>query len=520
MEFAPKTPSNESEPDDDDEKNGKKKKSPLRAPLPVAGEDSPKTETSLTSKGIGGAIIEGLRQKKATEAGSGGGKERPTDATATEIAAVQTENETGETPGTSPVSGVASGEAEASGNGDISDTEDESSYERLPSQELPLNGLSGGEVVLHLNGPVGEHVVPLQDESFGIKSKGANQEGGASVSVPETVPDSLDATPTPPYSAEVSPNSWFASMQGMESVPPKREESTRQQPVSAITNPVFSPESPDVLPASPYNEPTYPTGVVYDSLHERAATKKEVVDAVQSAKAQGVGQGLATGLLAGGVYEHFKHKRREKKREKQVEVHQKQLAEARKAYAAELGSREAERLQLTRENRAIQEQVKNIETRERVQIATAEKSVSPVATVEVPEQLVVPANHRIETSAWHAIEVDAKTGKAVENPTFQYGKEYYHERAQEIASVAPHASAAGEIALVAAAAQSSGAGQGSKTDSPVIPDASRRTTLPLGAPSGGRGAVQHPAGQGVSGGPLWVWLLVLVVIIGCIIAAL
>ncbi|MBA2279533.1 hypothetical protein H0V99_03805 [Candidatus Saccharibacteria bacterium] len=39
--------------------------------------------------------------------------------------------------------------------------------------------------------------------------------------------------------------------------------------------------------------------------------------------------------------------------------------------------------------------------------------------------------HRVETSVWHRIEKDAKTGKVVENPELAYGKEFINEQRQE-----------------------------------------------------------------------------------------
>lgn len=50
--------------------------------------------------------------------------------------------------------------------------------------------------------------------------------------------------------------------------------------------------------------------------------------------------------------------------------------------------------------------------------------------VEVEER-DVPDDRRVETSAWHNIEVDKKTGKAVENPTVEYGEEFKREQEQE-----------------------------------------------------------------------------------------
>lgn len=70
-----------------------------------------------------------------------------------------------------------------------------------------------------------------------------------------------------------------------------------------------------------------------------------------------------------------------------------------------------------------------------------------------PEQLHLPKGHRIERSAWHNIEVDVRTGRAVENSAIEYGEEYYKERAHEGRIVKDNVGAAATgVALAAVAA--------------------------------------------------------------------
>lgn len=534
MESAPHIPSGEHEPDDDKEDGKKKKKPPFRAPPPISDTAGVETEKPYIPKGIGDAIFEGFGKKAQSERpakAEEGKEESPSETASAESTAQDLPPTAGEGAGPSaPIEGAPDVDLHNEDDPIAAETEDDDVYEALPSQELPLDGVGGGEFVLHLNGPVAERVVPLQGEP------GPGVEAGETA-VPE-ISDETETTPADdepealaasatPNATEAYQNPWFTPTQSAESTPPPPQAPTPPPAAPAPTpSPVPSPMWAGGAPLSPFNQANYPNATPYVNPGEQAATKQEVADAVHRAKAAGVGQGLATGLLAGGAYEHFKHKRREKKREKQIAVHEKQLAEARKAYAIELETHETERLQQARQTAGMQERIQGLENRERAQVAAAEKPTIIPDAVAVPEQLVVPANHRIETSAWHAIEVDAKTGKAVENPAFQYGKEYYYERAQETAPVTPHASAAGEIALVAAAAQPVVSGQGSVADSPVIPNASQRTPLPLGGSNSqalaGQGTkpAQSGTNQAVSGGPLWVWLVVLGVLIVCIIAAL
>lgn len=85
---------------------------------------------------------------------------------------------------------------------------------------------------------------------------------------------------------------------------------------------------------------------------------------------------------------------------------------------------------------------------------TTKKARAEVVPAEKPEELNIPTDHRVETSAWHTYEVDGQ-GKAVSaaESSIDYGHEYYRERAAE---TGPKDSdnimgAAGEVALVAAA---------------------------------------------------------------------
>ncbi len=50
------------------------------------------------------------------------------------------------------------------------------------------------------------------------------------------------------------------------------------------------------------------------------------------------------------------------------------------------------------------------------------------------QRLQVPSDHHIEQSTWHNIEVDNKTGQAVEQPGFDYGQEFLQEQKAEVAS--------------------------------------------------------------------------------------
>jgi hypothetical protein len=67
----------------------------------------------------------------------------------------------------------------------------------------------------------------------------------------------------------------------------------------------------------------------------------------------------------------------------------------------------------------------------------------PIPELRPEHQLIteetykVEDGHRVETSAWHRIEIDEKTGKPVENPEVAYGNEFKREQRQEIFSETP-----------------------------------------------------------------------------------
>jgi len=67
------------------------------------------------------------------------------------------------------------------------------------------------------------------------------------------------------------------------------------------------------------------------------------------------------------------------------------------------------------------------------------------------ENLLLNPENRIETSAWHAIEVD-KAGHAVQDTNINYGHEYYQERGHESGpkDVTTRDSMTGAAALTAA----------------------------------------------------------------------
>lgn len=64
-----------------------------------------------------------------------------------------------------------------------------------------------------------------------------------------------------------------------------------------------------------------------------------------------------------------------------------------------------------------------------------------------------PAGHRYETSAWHRIEVDDKTGRLVEKPAHEYGEAFHQEQQQEkLVASAAKAQTAAQVGMTLLAA--------------------------------------------------------------------
>jgi hypothetical protein len=381
-------------------------------------------------------------------------------------------------------------------------------YEKLPSYEPEPVEFSGGEVILHLQGekPVAERVIPLHAEEEPEAEPEPSEEPGAAIPVFTTqVEQQRQGRAEAPEPAAA----------GGGEVPPIEPP---EIPTPAFEQPPEPPRPPAEL-LQPRPEDIYapaPAPNVTPTVlgSEQLVTKKEAEDAAYYAARAGQNRGLVTGLLVGGAYEHFKHKRREKRAQKRFKQQGKQLKEARQNYT----------FGLQEQARADQ----RIETLERQLGAPGKRFENPVRPEALPkgaaeqsrpdpeEQLHVPGGHRLETSAWHSIEVDAKTGKPVENPVFEYGREYYRERAQESAPIRQRDATAGEVALAAAAGVQ--APTGSTALPPVrIPDATTQGPPSAARTRDAKSSQNTTTEPAAAAGPLWPWLVALAATAVCLL---
>jgi hypothetical protein len=398
---------------------------------------------------------------------------------------------------------------------ETNDLDEAETYEPLKGYEAEPVEFSGGEVIIHLSGDrsVNERVVvpsnetsvtseelvtaTAQHEALVFIPQLEQQQYGHQSASPEMPSRETagggDIPPVPPH------NRPTASSEG-----PPEPQPTVYESVYPHSEDIY--ERPDALP-SPSNQP---------SVVEQGATKQDVEKAVYYAAKAGQNRGLLTGLLVFGGYEHFKHKRRERRQEKRFQKQAKQL----ETVGHELDFSQREHAQTRSEaNRRFASVEKRLNKVVKLDKLPNKKPVA--GDGQVIEQLDIPPDHRLESSAWHTIEVDSRTGKPVENPTFQYGHEYYRERAQEGTPTAQRNAAAGEVALVAAATE---AATKHITDTATaikpgyIPDATTQGPPISSSQAEANSKQKSPQKQSSTTGPLWPWLVALVVIAICLVA--
>jgi hypothetical protein len=630
MEVFPRSPFEMGSDPDEPGKTKRKKRGSLRLPIAaVEGDDQPaRTEqerperSAERGRGMFAALIEREREREASkqrEDAPGHGSTSPETSRETETAQAATDNTAG-----------------AQRNNEYTYVRAEDTLHEQPrAVHLAPNELSGGEVIIDLDRPVAERIIPLHGEQVTpvvestpravtptmerpVQSTEANLPAPVAEDLHvrqqvrsetgQTIP--LEATQT----LEVLPGSAAQAEQGVpvpgraEAAAPPAEAAPDYEP-PFIVPPAVREMAPSPVSVTPHEAtvvhaahmPPVPPAVIGAFAANAASmpgpeqlmSRSEITDAVQAASRQAGVRGLVTGLLAGGAYEHFKHRRREKRRDKHVRRQAKQLANARADYqfAASEQQRRQDRTEyrLRKTEARLQESEarsanvlqpasippRRFETQSGAQVPVGgggeRMPVTPVGH-EAPQRQgsprfeqvqptdmrpEVPPDHYIETSAWLAMEKDAKTGKLVENPSFQYGHEYYSERAQEGVPITQRTVAAGGAALAAAAtsertgdkkAHTTGpaaelpAGAGSASASSVgggggsVPTSGSTMTMPIptipSASTQGPPSAIHASqsanddqnrplqSESMSEQPLWPWVVALVVVVVALIAVL
>lgn len=399
-------------------------------------------------------------------------------------------------------------------------------YEELPLQEIRPNELGGGEFVLRLNGdePVAERVIPLRAETV-AESNPVEAFPEASEPVDEPLQAGHSSEKQPATEAIPTPELFAPEAAvgggGGEEPPTRRPEGPAPLPERPEPGPEPATPPLEVLQSSPLAEEsgsaTLPDVPPTRPASERPATKQEVEDALHRSAQIHEQRGLLGGLFFGTYFANRRLRRRQLRESKELSRQGKQIEQL----SQELHAAPGQENQLARQERRLAGLEKRFENPVRAERLIADKATEPAKLVqnpEHPEQLQIPEDHRLETSAWHAIEVDNKTGRPVEAPTFQYGHEYYRERAQEATPALERNAAAGEVALVAASGAASAAGTSASNPAGTVPPAYIPDASRQGSPSGGarekaKSALNSVTKSSPSAGPIWPWVVALVVVV-------
>jgi len=438
-------PEDQSDNSSEKKKKDSKKRDGFRVPLlPVEqgaekSKEEPKKLSALEEALAG--LATRRREEEARRAEESATESKTSDAedeTHAPIAAAEQETKESETP-ESQLAEKAAEVVEAEYAEDMTKAhEDEEPLRDGAEYIIP----SGGEVIYHSAGDVpAEEMVLFQRgaENEPARQPELHAEQPSAEFIPEETPESEHAPDAEPMA--------FPSIEAWPNAAHYEAERPAEHVVSA--------PQPAEAPVATYAEVLPPEQEIYTNPNERPATKSDlgpygpygegpatkraVEDAIYYATKSGQQRGLVTGLFAGGLYEHFKHRRREKKAEKRFNKQSKQHEAVEQNYKFGQQEQERQKSESNRELAASEKRYTDLEYRtaeelragqgqqpEKLMVRTPEQ-----VAAENPEQLVVQDGHRLEASAWHSIEIDNKTGKAVENPAFVYGEEFQHERAPE-----------------------------------------------------------------------------------------
>lgn len=589
-------------PEDDKEKKDKRKRrDKFAVPLPLSESEKSKNEKPEKPEPtpLDKAVAE-LALKKREEAAKQKAEEG-------EPAKKLEKPEQAEAPATEEEAAIAvAREKLVEARDDATDDTDKD--EKSEVYELPPTDLSGGEVIIHLQGDATreERVIPLpaagevkaaDDEPAAEKPEQPElpPEEPAETPSAETAPEPVapetaaggggEVPPTEPPETGIPtggapepPERPAASTgRGSEFVPPTARGAAAFE---TVTEPPELSTLPAPIRAAEFASPAEAAVGTPERSDANYATKRELEDAVYTATREGQNRGVLAGLIAGGAYEHFKHKRREKRQAKRMKQQARELdkLQEQQGWQIRQHEREVEQLKHMANGAEVSRQAAPVATAEQMiqpagqqrftegmpfplseqrgrfseqpatpgqnrpieqmraqgvepssgineaapkrdQTEKEQKEKSPAAVPAQTERLEIPPEHRLQSSAWHSIEVDSRTGKPVENPAFEYGHEYYRERSQESAPRHNIDNAAGEAALVADALSST-------TDAPGGRDSANQPMLPPSAethitPQTFAREKAKKAGSSLPGtGPLWPYVVAFVVVVILLIAVL
>jgi len=321
-----------------------------------------------------------------------------------------------------------------------------------PDRELLPNELNGGEVIIDLRA---EDAEDIDDGELTVTPQSTE-----AVTTPtETVDEPEDATQT--TGTTVSPRKSTGGSGGSKTPPPPKPTPSSPPPQRPTRLPYMPlPPTPN-KPVPNANFNTVPAAAENSTLNQILEHQRELEHAAYYGRRHGRVEGLMGGIIIGGFFENIRNKSRERKMEKQIK--QQQLKQEKRVDSLEFQHNllKTEQLELVRKQEAERYERKAAAKQELATVARAQMSeaeairraqeVSHIAEeserekaslierlnaqaahqeqLEAENLLLNPEN-RIETSAWHTIEVD-KAGHAVQDTNIEYGHEYYQERGHE-----------------------------------------------------------------------------------------
>lgn len=442
---------NEDDNDDDDEVLEKPApRTPSRALFGVeAVKDKDKKEESSRKLTLTGSMFERMGAKKSDDKeGEENTKKKRTS-----------EEDTKTVEETRPVTAETE---ETNDNEKVDDNEEgDTSTSQKAAEDLPADALA--------------EEVAVSWEAEEIKEEESTEEAKASESVrSEVEPDEPEFVDLPQYEhteepatpEDVEPELIDAGL-GMEGPPeppehepPAPAEDEPEEPPTATTG---SSGPRDTGYGAAYHSPAPATIEGYSS--------KDLEEAENLGRRNGTRRGVGAGLLFGWLFGRHGKKKAAREHAKEMkaattEISQlksdQQLATERlsavKSTQEQLRSKlalaEAEKLaekkQLESKQRASETHAETLDKELKSAKEVLETSgknreafteaVNSLKNIEkLPEEKAaeeadyqVKKGNRVETSAWHRIEVDAQTGKVVENPSVEYGDEYKSERSHEV----------------------------------------------------------------------------------------
>lgn len=499
-----------------DKKEDKKRKKSVRFGVPVAKVETEQSDKETAEKKppkrVSEALADSLIAKEEKEA-----KEAP-DEDKNEEPRILVPEAKEETPQDTSVAETETVEPEAVPE------QDTEGYEEMLEQELQPNQL-GTEFVVSLSGdgPITEHVIPLRGEApveelpaempeqpaaepYPVFTRQPEQQHQAgAVEVPEPIPAASGGGEVPPVPPENTP----------------RTSGSAEDPGRPEAMPIIAPveELQPYQPAEEAGGSALPNVSQQKRSGEWPATKKDIDEALHRSAQIHEQRGLVSGLLVGTWFANRGLRRRQKQEGKELSRQGRELKQLREEIQATSLAQQSHETNSTARFSNVEKRLDNKSTPEKLSNQAEQKSGQRQveADEQTLEQLNIPSDHRLETSAWHSIEVDNKTGKPVEQPTFNYGREYYRERAQEAKPHPDREAATGEAALLAAAQAQSGSNLPPALSSAQIPSASMQ-----GSPSTSRTQTsgQSQNSSRSQAGPIWPWIVALVGVVIALIWAL